>query len=46
MAKNLTKNLDNRNLSAENNFGSIKITLASLIKLNHGLLEKLKSQKP
>ena len=29
MAKNLTKNLDNRNLSAENNFGSIKITLAS-----------------
>ena len=29
MAKNLTKNLDNRNLSSENNFGSIKITLAS-----------------
>ncbi len=29
MAKNLTKNIDNRNLSSENNFGSIKITLAS-----------------
>ncbi len=29
MEKNLTKNLDNRNLSSENNFGSIKITLAS-----------------
>ncbi len=29
MEKNLTKNFDNRNLSAENNFGSIKITLAS-----------------
>ena len=29
MEKNLSKNLDNRNLSNENNFGSIKITLAS-----------------
>jgi DNA-directed RNA polymerase subunit beta' len=29
MEKNLTKNIDNRNLSSENNFGSIKITLAS-----------------
>ena len=29
MEKNLTKNLDNRNISSENNFGSIKITLAS-----------------
>ena len=29
MEKNLTKNFDNRNLSSENNFGSIKITLAS-----------------
>ena len=28
MEKNLTKNIDNRNIS-ENNFGSIKITLAS-----------------
>jgi len=29
MEKNLTKNFDNKNLSSENNFGSIKITLAS-----------------
>ena len=29
MEKNLTKNYENQNLSAENNFGSIKITLAS-----------------
>ena len=29
MEKNLTKNIDSRNLSSENNFGSIKITLAS-----------------
>ena len=29
MEKNLTKNFDNKNISSENNFGSIKITLAS-----------------
>ena len=29
MAKNLTKNIDNQNLATANNFGSIKITLAS-----------------
>ncbi len=29
MEKNITKNFDNRNISPENNFGSIKITLAS-----------------
>ena len=29
MEKNITKNFDNRNISSENNFGSIKITLAS-----------------
>ena len=29
MDKNLTKNFDNKNISTENNFGSIKITLAS-----------------
>ena len=29
MEKNLTKNFDNQSLSSENNFGSIKITLAS-----------------
>ena len=29
MEKNLTKNFDNQNLVPENNFNSIKITLAS-----------------
>ena len=29
MEKNLTKNFENQNLSQENNFDSIKITLAS-----------------
>ena len=29
MEKNITKNLDNQNLVNENNFDSIKITLAS-----------------
>ncbi len=29
MSKSLQKNIDNRNISSENNFGSIKITLAS-----------------
>ncbi len=29
MEKNITKNFDNKNLASENNFGSIKITLAS-----------------
>ena len=29
MEKNLTKNLDNQNLTQENNFDSIKITLAN-----------------
>ena len=29
MEKNLTKSFDNQNLSKENNFDSIKITLAS-----------------
>ena len=29
MERNLTKNVDNQNLSKENNFDSIKITLAS-----------------
>ena len=43
MDKNLTKNFDNQNITQENNFDSIKITLASLIKLNHGLMGKLKT---
>ena len=29
MEKNITKNIDNQNLITENNFDSIKITLAS-----------------
>ena len=29
MEKNLTRNLDNQNITQENNFDSIKITLAS-----------------
>ena len=29
MEKNITKNFENQNLQSENNFGSIKITLAS-----------------
>ena len=34
MEKNITKNFDNQNLAFENNFDSIKITLASPEKLN------------
>ena len=34
--KNLTKNFENQNLAQENNFDSIKITLASPEKLSHG----------
>ena len=45
MEKNLTKNFENQNISQENNFDSIKITLASPEKLNHGLMEKLKNLK-
>ena len=29
MEKNISKNFENQNLASENNFGSIKITLAS-----------------
>ena len=34
MEKNITKNFENQNLSQENNFDSIKITLASPEKIN------------
>ena len=40
MDKNLTKSTGNQNLAQENNFDSIKITLASPEKLNLGLMEK------
>ena len=40
MEKNLTKNFENKNISQENNFDSIKITLASLKKLSLGLMVK------
>ena len=40
MEKNITKIFENQNISQENNFDSIKITLASLKKLNLGHMEK------
>ena len=40
MEKNLTKNFENQNITQENNFDSIKITLARR-RLNHGLMGKL-----
>ena len=39
MEKNLSKNFNN-NAVPENNFSSIKITLAAQKKLNHGLMVK------
>ena len=43
--ENLTKNFENQNITQENNFNSIKITLASPEKIKSGLMEKLKSLK-
>ena len=40
MEKNLTKNFYNQNLTQENNFTNIKITLRAQKKLSHGLMEK------
>ena len=40
MEKNITKIFENQNISQENNFDSIKITLASPEKLNLGHMEK------
>ena len=45
MEKNLLKGFDNQNLSQENNFDSIKITLASPEKLNPGHMVKLRNQR-
>ena len=45
MEKNLTKNLDNQNITKENNFDSIKITLASPEKIKSWSMEKLKNQR-
>ena len=45
MEKNITKNFENQNITQENNFDSIKITLASPEKLNHGPMVKLKNPK-
>jgi len=45
MEKNITKSFENQNITQENNFDSIKITLATQKKLNLGLMEKLKNQK-
>ena len=44
MEKNLTKNIDNKNIS-ENNFGSIKITLASPDKIKSWSFGEIKNQK-
>ena len=44
MEKNLQKNFDNQNISQENNFNSIKITLASPEKIkswSYGEIKKL-----
>ena len=43
MEKNITKNFENQNITQENNFDSIKITLASPEKLSLGLMVKLKN---
>ena len=45
MEKNITKNFENQNITQENNFDSIKITLASPEKLSLGLMVKLKNQR-
>ena len=42
MEKNLTKNFDNQNLPSENNFNSIKITLASPEKIKSWSYRKQK----
>ena len=45
MEKNITKNLDNQNLVNENNFDSIKITLASPEKIKSWSYGEIKNQK-
>ena len=45
MEKNLTKNFDNQNITQENNFDSIKITLASPDKIKSWSFGEIKNQK-
>ena len=45
MEKNLTKNFENQNISQENNFDSIKITLASPEKIKSWSYGEIKNQK-
>ena len=45
MKKELTDLFKNTEISEAQNFNSIKISLASPEKLNHGLMVKLKNQK-
>ena len=43
MEKNLSKNFDNQNISLENNFDSIKITLASPEKIKSWSFGEIKN---
>ena len=45
MEKNLSKNFENQNVSQENNFDSIKITLASPDKIKSWSYGEIKSLK-
>ena len=45
MEKNLTKNFENQNTLPENNFDSIKITLASPEKIKSWSFGEIKNQK-
>ena len=45
MEKNLTKNFENQNITQENNFDSIKITLASPEKIKSWSFGEIKNQK-
>ena len=45
MEKNLTKNFENQNIAQENNFDSIKITLASPEKIKSWSYGEIKNLK-
>ena len=45
MEKNITKNFENQNITQENNFDSIKITLASPEKIKSWSYGEIKKQK-
>ena len=45
MEKNLVKNFENQNIAKENNFDSIKITLASPEKIKSWSYGEIKNQK-